>query len=82
MREHGCPWKANKRCENAVSQGHLELLKSARQRDCLWDEVTCVAAVEHKEVEVLKWDIDHGCPGGEVYAHHLTLTVERATLIL
>jgi hypothetical protein len=30
-----------------------------------------VRAVENGEPEVLRWAIEHGCPGGERYAHRL-----------
>ena len=43
----------------------------AREHDCPWDETTCECAANSEELEVLRWAIGHGCPGGEQYAHHL-----------
>jgi len=34
--------------------------------------VTCECAEENDELDVLRWAIENGCPGGERYAHHLT----------
>jgi len=45
-------------------------LQWARERDCPWDDWTCKYAAEEGHLEVLRWAIDHGCPGGEDYEHH------------
>ena len=34
----------NKICENAAWNGHLEVLKWARENCCNWDELTCANA--------------------------------------
>jgi len=33
--------------------------------------VTCEYAADNGHLEVLRWAIEHGCPGGEEFSHHL-----------
>jgi len=47
------------------------MLQLARENECPWDEDTCAWAAERGELEVLRWEIEHGCPGGEQYAFAL-----------
>jgi hypothetical protein len=68
-REHDCEWDAAT-CSGAAMTGELEVLQWARHR-CPWDEETCELAADRGELEVLEWAIEHGCPGGERYAHRL-----------
>ena len=58
-------------CIYAAQNGHLEVLKWARENGCPWDEDTCVYAAENGHLEVLKWARENGCPWNEwicVYA--------------
>jgi hypothetical protein len=48
------------------------VLQWARENHCPWDQDTCEFAADYGELEVLRWAIEHGCPGGARYAHHLT----------
>jgi hypothetical protein len=34
----------------------------------------CAHAADSGELEVLRWAVQNGCPGGEQYAHHLSST--------
>jgi hypothetical protein len=34
--------------------------------------MTCALAAEGAHLEVLRWAIEHGCPGGEEYENRLT----------
>jgi hypothetical protein len=47
--------------------GHLEILKWARDNGCPWNELTCSYAAEHGHLEVLKWAINNNCPGSYRY---------------
>jgi hypothetical protein len=42
--------------------GHLEVLKWARENDCPWDEETCAFAAQVGHLDVLKWARENGCP--------------------
>jgi hypothetical protein len=50
------------RCARAARNGHLEVLKWAREHDCPWDEITCSLAAWGGHKEVLRWARAHGCP--------------------
>ena len=53
----------NKRtCQRASWDGHLEILKWARENGCPWNEDTCANAAENGYLEVLKWARENGCP--------------------
>ena len=49
-------------CEAAARDGHLEVLKWARQNGCPVNADTCVAAAEGGNLEVLQWLRQNGCP--------------------
>ena len=49
-------------CEIAAKNGHLEVLKYARENGCPWDEWTCSFAARNGHLEVLKWARENGCP--------------------
>ncbi len=64
--EHGAPWKTNPgnadTCEDAARDGHLEVLKWARQEGAPWDALTCAWAAKGGHLEVLKWARQEGAP--------------------
>ena len=45
-------------------EGHLEVLKYARENGCPWDETTCAAAAKNGHLETLKWARENGAPRG------------------
>jgi SAM-dependent methyltransferase len=45
-----------------AEQGHLTLLKWARENRCPWNEWTCALAAENGHVQVLQWARENGCP--------------------
>lgn len=48
--------------EIAAKEGHLEMLKWAREEGCPWDQNTCRCAAERGHLEVLRWAKEQGCP--------------------
>ena len=46
----------------AALNGHLEILKWARENGCPWDSNTCANAALNGHLEVLKWARENGCP--------------------
>jgi hypothetical protein len=42
--------------------GHLEILKWARSKGCLWDTTTCTYAAENNHLDVLQWLRSENCP--------------------
>ena len=49
-------------CSKAASNGHLNLLKWARENECLWDHYTCRNAAMYGHLDLLKWAHENGCP--------------------
>jgi hypothetical protein len=49
-------------CTYAARNGHLEVLKWARENGCSWNENTCTYAAKNGHLEVLKWAIMNRCP--------------------
>ena len=47
-------------CAHAAHGGHLEVLRWARENDCLWDEDVCAAAARSGHLEVIQWAREHG----------------------
>ena len=52
-------------CEAAARDGHLEVLKWARQNGCPWGKGTCQAAAKGGHLEVLQWLRRNGCEWDE-----------------
>ena len=50
-----------KLCNMAAKDGHLEVLKWARENGCEWNSNTCANAAENGHLEVLKWARENGC---------------------
>ena len=48
-------------CANAALNGHLEMLKWARENGCDWNSDTCANAAINGHLEVLKWARENGC---------------------
>jgi len=46
----------------AAKNGHLAVLRWAREQDCPWDEDTCAFAAAGGHLAVLQWAQEHGCP--------------------
>ena len=55
-------------CANAAYNGHLELLKWAREHDCPWDGQTRRYAAEQGHTVLLRWAEENGCPLADVEA--------------
>ena len=49
-------------CYRAAENGHLEILKWARENGCTWDEQTCSKAAMNGQLEILQWARSNGCP--------------------
>jgi hypothetical protein len=49
-------------CSDAALNGHLDVLKWAREKHCSWDYLTCYYAQHRGHLDVLKWARDNGCP--------------------
>jgi hypothetical protein len=49
-------------CSRAAANGHLEVLKCARENGCEWYSDTCRKAAENGRLEVLKWARANGWP--------------------
>ena len=45
----------------AAREGHLEILKWAREHGCEWDSFTCANAALGGHLETLKWARENGC---------------------
>ena len=45
----------------AASNGHLDVLKWARENGCKWNSLTCAYAAENGHLNVLKWARENGC---------------------
>ena len=45
----------------AAFDGHLDVLKWARENDCKWDSWTCTYAAGNGHLDVLKWARENGC---------------------
>ena len=52
-------------CEYAAQEGHLGVLRWARQNGCPWNEETCAYAARGGHLEVLLWARLEGCPWNE-----------------
>jgi len=52
-------------CQNVAANGHLDVLKWARENGCPWNEWTCTNAAENGHLDVLKWARENGCPWDE-----------------
>ncbi len=52
-------------CFEAAKNGHLNVVKWARQYDCEWDIFTCAFAARNGHLEILKWCIENGCEWDE-----------------
>ena len=48
-------------CSMIALEGHLEVLKWARENGCEWDYLTCAYAAKNGHLEVLKWARENGC---------------------
>ena len=48
-------------CYEIASEGHLEVLKWAREIGCKWNSDTCSFAAKNGHLEVLKWARENGC---------------------
>ena len=48
--------------KEAALNGHLEVLKWARENGCPWDSFTCSYAALNGHLEVLRWAKENGCP--------------------
>jgi len=51
----------SKICFSAANEGHLELLKWARERGCSWDKRVCFTAAGRGDLEMLQWARENGC---------------------
>ncbi|CAM9525094.1 unnamed protein product, partial [Sphacelaria rigidula] len=64
-----CPFpkKISAPCEEAASEGNLEVLGLLRQMDCQWGEGTSTAAARNGHLHVLQWtrSQDPPCPWNE-----------------
>ena len=49
-------------CMCAADEGHLKVLKWAREQHCPWDEDTIYNALMMGHAEVALWARDNGCP--------------------
>ena len=49
-------------CADAAAEGHLNVLRWARENGCPWDERTCKLAAEEGHLEVFNWACANGCP--------------------
>ena len=61
MAEQGCPMSPDI-CTEAAREGHLDVLKYARENGCPWDEGACSWAAHNGHHQVLQWLIENGCP--------------------
>ena len=49
-------------CSSAAKNGHLDVLKWARENGCEWDSWTCSNAAKNGHLDVLEWVRENGCP--------------------
>jgi len=56
-------------CNVAAANGHLAIIRWARERNYPWYESTCHAAAKHDHVSVLAWLRANGCPWNEAECH-------------
>ena len=54
---------------NAAQNGHVKVLRWAREHHCSWDEWTCASAAMHGELKALRWARAHGCPWDDALIH-------------
>ena len=54
-------WEDYRTCSAAAREGHLDILKWARDHGCDWDSETCWFAAQGGHLDVLKWAREHGC---------------------
>ena len=59
---NGCPWRFAATSRDLAEGGHLEVLQSAREHGCPWDEWGCAHAAAGGHLEVLRWLREHHCP--------------------
>ena len=59
LRGQGCEW-GSWTCSYAAKNGHLHVLKWARENDCEWDFQTCRYAAQNGHLDVLKWARKNG----------------------
>ena len=59
--KYNCIWNTSV-CSGATLNGHLEVLKWAREDGCPWNTSTCANAALNGHFEVLKWAYENGCP--------------------
>jgi len=52
-------------CRHIAIEGHLEVLKWAREQGCPWGADTCANAAWGGHLELLKWVREAGCPWNE-----------------
>ncbi|MFO7871231.1 MAG: DNA gyrase subunit A [Kiritimatiellia bacterium] len=62
--QKGCLWDW-KTCEYAAKEGHLDILKWARDNGAPWNENTCRYAAKEGHLDILKWARDNGAPWNE-----------------
>ena len=56
-----CPPRNNNTCTEASKNGHLKILKWARNNGCSWDKNTCSEAAKNGYLKILKWARNNGC---------------------
>ena len=49
-------------CECAAVNGHLDVLRWARENKCVMNETTCAGAARGGHLDVLRWARENGCP--------------------
>ena len=49
-------------CAFAAENGHLHVLRWARENGCPWDENTCAFAKAYNHVDIVRWVTENGCP--------------------
>ena len=54
-----CLWN-EQTCRNAVSKGHLNCLKYARENGCLWDELIFEDVIDPVNIECLVYVYNNG----------------------
>lgn len=77
---HGYDWKSVTVCARAALEGHLTILKWARQCDCPWDGQTTENAAKFGSLEIIKWCLDNGCPLGKYAMEYATAKGHLAIL--
>ena len=66
LRQHGSDWD-ERVCWLAALNGHLEIIKWVRSCNppCPWNELSLRVAVFRKDLEIIKFCVENGCPGAE-----------------